>query len=297
MMTRRIVDALLRRLRRALDEVEEFRWEEVPFDNHPHWIGMKLEHLMRDKGCRSKPGYIWGVLQGAALGKVLGMQRVSVIEFGVAGGAGLLSLERIAERAEELIGIEIEVYGFDTGCGLPKPHDYRDCPNLWLDGQFPMDQEALKLRLRRAALQLGDVKETLPRYLNDRHAPVAFISIDLDYYSSTREALKLFEASHDKLLPRVICYFDDIIGLTYSEYNGEKLAIVEFNAEHAMRKISPMYGLKHFVPLRHRNRDWPDLMYFAHLFDHPLYTQHDQLRKPMRMDISGMRTDWRYTRT
>jgi hypothetical protein len=68
---------------------------------------------------------------------------------------GLLSLERIAEHAEKLIGIEIELYGFDTGYGMPKPQDYRDCPNLWLDGQFPMDKEALKARFRCASLQLG----------------------------------------------------------------------------------------------------------------------------------------------
>jgi len=257
---------------------------------------MHLEQLMRDPLCRRRPGYIWGVLQGAALGKVLGLRRVSVIEFGVATGGGLLSLERIAKHAEELIGIEIELYGFDTGRGLPKPQDYRDCPNIWLDGQFPMDKEALNARLRCASLQLGEVKDTVPAFLEKPHAPVAFVSIDLDYYSSTKEALKLFEAPHDQLLPRVICYFDDLIGLTYSEYNGERLAIREFNDEHARQKICPIYGMKHFVPFRHRKMSWPDLMYYTHLVDHPLYNQHDELRKPMRMEINGKNTDWRLTR-
>ena len=31
-----------------------------------------------------KPDYIWGVLQGAVLGKILDIEKISVIEFGVA---------------------------------------------------------------------------------------------------------------------------------------------------------------------------------------------------------------------
>ena len=38
-----------------------------------------------------------------------------MLEFGVAGGAGLVAMERVAEGTESLIGIRIEVHGFDTG--------------------------------------------------------------------------------------------------------------------------------------------------------------------------------------
>ena len=290
----RVRDTLVRRLRRWLEEVEELS-AEIPFDNRSDWIGMTLERFMQDPLCRAKAPYIWGVLQGCALGKVLGLSRVSVMEFGVASGAGLLSLERIAERAEKSIGIEIEVYGFDTGFGLPKPQDYRDCPNLWLDGQFPMDVEALSARLRRTSLRLGLIKETVPAFLQGGHAPVAFAAIDVDLYSSTKEVFQLFQGSYDRLLPRVVCYFDDIMGWTFNEYNGERLAIAEFNVEHAMRKICPLHGLKYFVPTRHRNRAWPELMFLFHMFDHPLYDQHDVLRKPMLLDINGNLADWRRT--
>ena len=121
---------------------------------------------------------------------------------------------------------------------------------------------------------------------------MAFVSVDLDLYHSTRDALRLFAAEHDRLLPRVLCYFDDIIGLTYCDYNGERLAISEFNALHARRKIAPIYGLKFFVPPEHASMAWPTLMYFAHSFDHPLYNQPDQLRKPMIMDIEGKVTGY-----
>ena len=290
---RHIAGGLLRRLRRVIENLEDYRPVDIPFDNRSDWIGMTLQRLMQDSLCRRKPSYIWGVLQGSALGKVLGYRSVSVIEFGVAGGAGLLSLEHIAERAEELVGIEIEVYGFDTGVGLPKPRDHRDCPNLWLDGQFPMDVEALSARLRRASLQLGLVQNTVPSFLKGAHAPVAFVSIDVDLYSSAKDVLKLFEAPYDRLLPRVVCGFDDIFGLTYSEYNGERLAIAEFNVEHPMRKICPLHGLKYYVPLRYRNSAWPETIYLAHMFEHPLYNERDELRKPMLMDISGNYNDWK----
>ena len=38
-----------------------------------------------------------------------------MFEFGVAGGAGLVNLERIAELVEQKTGVGIDIYGFDTG--------------------------------------------------------------------------------------------------------------------------------------------------------------------------------------
>jgi hypothetical protein len=64
---------------------------EIPFDNRYDWLGASFQKLKNDPLCARKSAYIWGVLQGTALGKVLGLQQVSVIEFGVAGGSGLLS--------------------------------------------------------------------------------------------------------------------------------------------------------------------------------------------------------------
>jgi hypothetical protein len=266
---------------------------DVPFDNRYTWLGATFEKLMRDPLCAKRPNYIWGVLQGVALGKVLGKESVSIIEFGVAEGAGLLALERIAAHVEEMLKIGIEVYGFDTGTGLPSPQDYRDCPNIWLgEGQFPMDKKNLGKRLERAALKLGPISETIPAFLRSSPAPVSFVSFDVDLYSSTRDALKLFDAEHSRLLPRVLCYFDDIIGLTYSDYNGERLAISEFNSSHEMRKLSPLYGLKFFVPMKHARSAWPELFYFLHIHDHPLYNEPDEVLKPMLMDIEHRVTGW-----
>ena len=93
------------------------------------------------------------------------------------------------------------------------------------------------------------------------------------------------------LLPRIYCYFDDILGHIYSDFTGERLAIREFNAAHPMKKISPIYGLKHFLPKPHDQDEWAEMMYLAHMFDHPLYSVHDGLVKPARHRTGGKLMD------
>ena len=52
-------------------------------------------------------------------------------------------------------------------------------------------------------LVLGDVNETIGPFLASRPAPVGFVSVDVDLYSSTMSALKLFDGEAAALLPRV----------------------------------------------------------------------------------------------
>ena len=75
-----------------------------------------------------RPNYLWGALHGANLAKRLEFSRISFLEFGVAGGNGLIVLENIAETLERYFGLRIDVHGFDVGEGLPKASDYRDLP-------------------------------------------------------------------------------------------------------------------------------------------------------------------------
>ena len=75
-----------------------------------------------------RPPYTWGVLHGAFLAKNLGYQRISVAEFGVAGGQGLIRLENAAALIEEAFELKIDVYGFDTGVG---------CRRRWTGGICP----------------------------------------------------------------------------------------------------------------------------------------------------------------
>jgi hypothetical protein len=235
----------------------------------------QLTQILRE--LPSHPHYAWGSLQGASLAKALGLNRISVIEFGVAGGQGLLALERISLKLEQMYGIAVDVYGFDAGSGLPQLKDYRDLPNLWTQGYYPMDQDELQRHLQKAQLIIGDVKETVSTFVLSKPAPVAFVSFDLDLYSSTTAALSLLEADHSVLQPRIQCHFDDILGFTAGDYNGERLAIHEFNQSHAMVKVSQIYGLKYFLPEPFAREMWTEMVFMAHIFDHPRYCENDGL--------------------
>lgn len=220
---------------------------------------------------RWREHYRWGVYCAALTARTLGYARISVVEFGVAGGNGLVALEDAAEDAENRSGVTVEVYGFDTGKGLPKPQDYRDLPHLWREGDYKMDVTKLRSRLRRAELVLGPVAETVPQLLEREPAPLGFAAFDVDMYSSTMDAFRWFTADHRMFLPRVVCYFDDIIGYSYSDFTGERAAIADFNESHDMRKISPLYGLSAFLGQRY----WTQLMYMFHAFDHPRHADWD----------------------
>jgi hypothetical protein len=242
------------------------------------WLNHTLfPKIVAEGGGALRANYTWGVLQGVNLARALDMDRVSVIEFGVAGGNGLIALEKSAETIERSFGVAIDVYGFDTGMGLPKPHDYRDLPNIYSEGRHAMDVEKLRKRLNRAQLILGLIENTVADFVRSQPAPVAFISIDLDYYSSTMHALQLLEAPQELLLPRIPCYFDDIMGITCSDYNGERLAIADFNASHQTRKISPIPGLKYLLAAPYARQMWVEQVFLAHIFDHTYYGHFDGL--------------------
>jgi len=221
-----------------------------------------------------RPAYAYGVHSAAVLASRLGLRELSVVELGVAGGRGLLELERLAAEIAPAVGVRIAVYGFDSGKGMPTPVDYRDLPHVWGEGFYQMDVEALRRRLTSAQLMLGDVAQTVPAQIAaGTMPPVGFVAFDLDYYSSTKAAFRIFEGAPATRLPRVYCYFDDICGpdiACMNEYVGELLAIREWNAEHERVKISPIL---HLNTERPRPAMWNAKMYALHDFAHPLYTR------------------------
>lgn len=219
-----------------------------------------------------RPQYAFGVKQAIYLASRLKLPRVSVIEFGVATGGGLLALESYAAEFGKQAGIEVEVYGFDTGFGLPGPSDYRDLGYVWKRGAYRMDVEGLKAQLKSAKLLLGDVRDTVAEFLRTEHAPIGFISFDLDYYSSTASAFRIFEASDQFLLPRTVCYFDDVVSdghQLHCDQVGELLAIREFNRDSARGDRLAPFGLMNadllFPAL------WMQQLWVYHRFEHPSY--------------------------
>jgi hypothetical protein len=211
--------------------------------------------------------YVLSLAQGVWQALHCNYEHLAAVELGVFTGAGLRDLCTAAEFFREEFGLDIRVYGFDrgSGSGLPPPTgDYRDNPELYHAGAFPMpDQEALRASLPAwCELVIGDVGETIPAFLQrleDRR--LAFAAFDLDLYSSTTRALPLLAGRPEQYVPAVPLYFDDTNnGITQSDWTGERLAVLEFNEAHALRKIS--------WPLESRYRIHN--LYVLQVLDHPI---------------------------
>ena len=110
----------------ALRQTVHRLYAKVVNDKRPHpeyswgWLNRLVERLFwENHGASIRPQYAWGAVFAAAQARALGYTEVSLIEFGVAGGRGLLALEDIADVVSSMTGVRSCVYGFDTGSGLP----------------------------------------------------------------------------------------------------------------------------------------------------------------------------------
>jgi hypothetical protein len=215
--------------------------------------------------------YAFAILFAADRAKEFGNTGVTIVELGVAAGAGLINMRKIADQAAKATGIDIRVAGFDTGTGMPPPQDYRDYPEAYRQGDFPMDVDRLRNALpSNAELVLGDITKTIPTFLENMSPdhPIGFVAVDVDYYSSAKQALTIFRGAPHKYLPRVAVHLDDIGDEFCNAWTGELLAVDEFNRESEWRKIAP------FPMLRSRrvfkNARWIDHLYIAHIHDHEM---------------------------
>src|SRR5258708_36733244 len=163
-------------------------------------------------GLVPRPHYAYCLYQAARLAQLLGVPRISALEFGVAGGNGLVVIEQHARWIQRGLGVGLEIYGFDTGEGLPEPLDYRDVPYAWKAGFFKMDRPALERRLKLSQLVIGNVRDTGRTFFDQYNpAPIGCVFHGLEFYSSPRAALEVLDASSDRLLPRVFIVFDHIL--------------------------------------------------------------------------------------
>lgn len=213
--------------------------------------------------------HAYALLKGADHAKAIGTRSITVVEFGVAAGAGLMNICHLAERVTALTGIDFKIVGFDTGRGMPAPESYKDHPDLYSQGDFPMNFDALSRRLpANARLVIGDIRTTLKTFLQQStpQSPIAFVSIDVDYYSSTRDALGIFDGESSLYLPRVQIYLDDLEDMAHNSWCGELLAVHEFNEQHEMRKIERHRFLRGYRIFK--NARWIDHMFQLHVLDH-----------------------------
>ena len=148
--------------------------------------------------------YAYGLLKAADEAKERGIGRLTAVELGVGAGAGFSNLCKLAEGVTEETGVEFHLVGFDSGEGMPPPSDYRDHPELYKEGWFPMDRDALtQLAAVERGGRIGPVAETIVPFVAEElgpDAPLGFAALDVDFYSSSKDALRLFDGQADAYL-------------------------------------------------------------------------------------------------
>jgi hypothetical protein len=230
-----------------------------------------------------RPNYAWSIYMACKQAKKLNLKEISVIEFGVAKGHGLLQMEKLSSIIGAHFKIKIQVYGFDLGTGMPESNkNYKDLPYVWEKGYYKMDVKVLKSKLKKSKLILGDIKKTIKTFEKYSSAPIGFISFDLDYYSSTNSAFEIFNLDQKTFLPRVLCYFDDIRSdnfIFHTEYSGVLLSIKEFNKASKVNKITKLNLFEHS---RYFKMAWNAHMYAFHSFKHPKYNINLQDKKEIQ---------------
>jgi len=214
----------------------------------------------------------FALLTAADQARKQGLSALTVIEFGVANGAGLLNLSRLASLVSEETGVAFSIVGFDSGTGMPAPHDYRDHPELYREGDFPMQHpDELRTKLPpNTTLVVGDIAQTVPDFVErlTARAPLAYVVVDVDYYWSTVSCLKVLDGEPERYLPTTIVYLDDIQFAAHNRWQGELLAVEEFNEDHDLRKITPYNFLR--ASRLFKRPIWIDSLYTMHVLDHPL---------------------------
>src|SRR5688572_190706 len=148
-------------------------------------------------GVIKRPTYCYGMVRAADQAKYLGRDEVTVVEFGVASGAGLLNMIELGRLITKETGVKFNIVGFDAGGGLPQVKGYKDHAELWQSGDFGMvDRAGLMKRIDgQAELIIGDINDTVGQ-LRSRlspERPLGFVSVDVDIYSATVAALRCLE--------------------------------------------------------------------------------------------------------
>ena len=139
------------------------------------------------------PTMIGSSIQALKLGIDAAIIEGLVLEFGVRFGT---SIRQIASLVKQ------EVHGFDSFEGLPE---------AW--GENPQGSYSTKGVIQsvphNVTLHDGWFEETLPGFVKKHPAPVRFMNIDCDIYSSTKTVLEIFAK---QIIPGTVIVFDEYIG-------------------------------------------------------------------------------------
>ena len=106
------------------------------------------------------------------------------------------SICQIAELVDQ------DVHGFDSFEGLPEVWANNPKGSYSTKGVIPSVQE-------NVILHNGWFEETLPGFVEKYQAPVRFMNIDCDIYSSTKTVLEFLAK---QIIPGTVMVFDEYIG-------------------------------------------------------------------------------------
>ena len=139
------------------------------------------------------PTMIGSRIQAYKLGIDAAIIEGLVLEFGVRFGT---SIRQIASLVKQ------DVHGFDSFEGLPEAWDENPPGSYSTKGVIPSVPH-------NVTLHDGWFEETLPGFVKKHPAPVRFMNIDCDIYSSTKTVLEIFAK---QIIPGTVIVFDEYIG-------------------------------------------------------------------------------------
>jgi len=147
-------------------------------------------------------------------------------EFGVREGRSLKWL--IEEYPQQVI------HAFDSWQGLPEDWDNGTGKVADMSCNPPVVPEHIKLHK-------GWFKDTLPKWKQNNKGPIAFLHMDADIYSSTKEVLT---ALNDQIVAGTVITFDEFCNFRLSGkmskwQDHEFLALIEWLDE-CKRKVKPL---------------------------------------------------------
>lgn len=196
-----------------------------------------------------------------------GPRSVSYYEFGVGEGlsitAYMTALRLICAQFKKDI-YKYRIFGFDSFQGLPAKVSEKDNHCKWEKGKYASSLSRIKKKVQKQGLDLkrgtvhfieGFFNETLTPELRQNLLkwPPSIVTIDVDYYSSTKTAL---EWLRPMLVSGTLFYFDDIWCFHGNPRYGELAAIKEFNRAGQGRLTPyPLLGLSSMVFI-YSNRDF-----------------------------------------
>jgi hypothetical protein len=164
----------------------------------------------------------------------------SYYEFGVGWGGTLLAYIKALSlfcRENRQNFYKYHIFGFDSFKGLPEKKGFQDDHPMYWKGAFSHSMDEINEKIRKYGINLkqgnihfikGLYEDSLTSELRNKLKkwPPSIVTIDVDYYSSTKIVLKWLRP----ILPSgSLFYFDDIWDFHGHPDYGELRAINEFN--------------------------------------------------------------------